>query len=516
MGRCYGGCVSIGAGFGFNRNVDVSDRPALSNAEKFIQRVAVVYNLDRAASGQIADYVCTQYNIPAGNKIGLHMGTGWQWAYTPERYAESIVPLAAHFDAIHASSMVLCEGSPNRMNFPRVVDPDDITSYGWDTAYVLASARRMVDRGYGEEPRLTGYSPMGSHPMFPGYPVANGPWTLDTGDYEYADMLWAGMARGKVIIPPDYVRDPVDFGYPQLEEYTDYVVTGYHPTFEAFRGDWTGLGTAEDGVPRWVASFIADRRRYRAGFTMLPYGRIGLPKLTQDDTYDPDLYAKSVAIIDRGVAFERTLEQAQDTLRLLFPFAYVGLKFGPYPVAKQALCYRVAADAGMTQTAYWYDDASDTRTWDQIAIGMADPNSGLSWTTAQLNAGTADPHTFDIAIGGGLKNGTSSSYDNARIAAWCSTTNGFVPAATGAVVMGGASYGYQWMHRLASLDRLVAAYVNPWVAGGGYHHGMYQAEVVTSVFLAMLDNRCSLLEASIIGYENCYYPLGNPLVRFFA
>lgn len=482
------------------------------------QRVAVIYNSDREASRQIADYVCTKYNIPIGNKLGLAMGTGWRWTYTAGRYTD-IAATAAHFERINAQGLVLCEGSPNRMDFPKDIDPGD-TDQGFDTARVLAMSKRIVARFRGEEPRYTEDNTPPPAYFYTQdtlvYPEGDGLWTTDPNTYDRADALFAQLEwRGKVdASAKGYETSPVGM---ELDVYRPYMLWKFDPVMESYRGAWTGLGNSVGGgtASRWVPRITAAFNGDHGWFSMLPYGRIGLPKFTQDDTFDPDLYTKSVAIIDRADALNKTLGQAKASTRIFFPFSYVGLKTEPYCLAQQALPYRYAADAGFGNLTYWYSDGGDARTWDQIAIGMAPPAGGLSWTESQLDAGTATPQTFDICIGG-MENGTGSTLTDAKIDAWCSTANGFVPAATGVLLMGGASYFYQWVQRAVTLDRFAAAYCNPYNNGGGWHHTAEQCRIATAVFLDMLERGTTLLEASALGFESAHYPMGNPLVRPFA
>lgn len=475
---------------------------AVTDVTAFRRGLAIVYNTDLAASGQIADYVCQKYGLPEVNKIGFAMGTGWRWAYSPSRYQDVFVRLHERLGIIGATGVLLCEGSPNRMDLPLELDPSDVTSNGVDTARMLAITRRIVAANslvaYGE-PRLQSNAATDRRPNYQ-YP-RTGPWTISHSGKLAITGYWTRRGGGAYMAPDHEMR-----------EYDGYIDVGLDATMEAARGTFSGVAAGEREVARFTATFDGDFSR----FHMLPYGRIGLPKLTADDTFDADLFAKSKAIIDRGAAFERRRSSVKDS-RILFPFAAVGWSTSAYNVGKQALCYRKALDAGFTNLAYWYDD--DVQSWDQTALTLAPVADGLNatdnWTRANLDAGMATGHVFDVAVGGGLKNGDTGAVTPSRATAWCTATNGFVPAATGAIIMGGASYTYQWVQRLAELDRLVAAVCSPYSNGGGHHITAQEAQTPTDVFLALLEGR-SLMEAAALCTEDAHYPMGNPLVRPFA
>lgn len=462
---------------------------AVTDVTVFRRHLAVVHNTDRAASGQIADYVCRKYGIPTANKIGIAMSTSAQWAYDAGRYSTVFGTLNTHLTTIGATGVLLCEGSPNRMNLPLVADPSNITSSGIDTARMLALTKRIVAvnaiTAFGE-PRLYDADQANRVPMYQ-YPRTDA-WTVS----QSGKTGITGNRRGALAY--------------EGAEYNSYISIALDADMEAARGSYSGVGTSMRKAATFAPGFDRDFSR----FDMLPYGRIGLPKFTTDDTFDADLYAKSKAIIDRGIAFERSMSRARADTRILFPVADVGSFTGAYNLGKQVLAQKKAQLAGFAALNYWYEDGA-VSSGDLAANAMANPAHGLrtlsNWTTAELNSGTANPITFDIAVGGGLMNDKADT--------WCATSNGMVPASTGAIVMGGASYLYQWVQRLVDLNRFVAAFCNPYVNGGSYHHSDLEMESTTDVFRALLDGM-SLMEASVLCYENAHYAMGNPLVRPFA
>lgn len=465
--------------------------PVTDANDKFRAKLAIFYNSDVAASEQIADYVCAEYGIPSANAYGIAMGVDPDtWAYSSGRLAV-LQGAADHLDAISARGILLCEGSPSRANIARWSDPSNTSGYGIDTVRLVAMTKRLKLRAWEfGEPRLQENVNGGGNLL---YPPASGAWTTNLLDH----ALLMGVQRQS---RPPYNGDNLLWGGDYYDEYAGRFTYALDAGFEVVTGAYAGVSEEHRHWNKFASHWDGDFSR----FSLLPFGRIGFPRIRNSGAYDANLYNKSVAIIRRGVWMDKP--DPAGAIRAHFQVASVGGVNTPFSIGKQVYCWQQLSDAGYSQTSLWYAPGSECSTHTPATTMYPYANglqSASDWTTENLDANTASPLTFDVGFGGGFHNDKS---------AWRATIQ---PADTGCIIMGGASYlAHQWVQDIANDDKLCAAYANPYTLGQGRHHSGTDMGSTADVFFAMTHG-LSLLEASALGREDAHYPYGNPLVTVF-
>lgn len=325
---------------------------AVADVTPLTLKTAIIYNTSVAASGQVADYYCAERGIPAANKLGLALGTGYSFTHT----TQTIIDINAHLVAIGARACLTAAGCPTHYVVKEVVGSSlGATNVPLHLPAIFALAKRII--------RVGG--------TFGGSLGSSGDnWPATTSYEGGVNSVIAGNgATSNASLWPDAFSTALDSRYQAAisgayDQAKEWLL--FNPTFNF---DWS----------------TQDR---------LPAGIIGLCTYP-NSTHDGSLYTKSVQIIRRALQSEHSLAEAK-TLPIVFGLSSYTTTLGS-PLnngTAQALAIRELVDNGFTNVTYWRETsmAGDT------AAAILAP-SPVAWNGNDLSAGTVTPIPFWLLFG---------------------------------------------------------------------------------------------------------------------
>jgi hypothetical protein len=431
----------------------------------------LVYNSDVAASEQIADYYCAARGIPAANKIPFAMGTGALWAWRSNWHATVITDLYNKCIAVGAKVVLTAAGAPNAI---ALTNKDGGANVAISLPLFFAQVKAL-------------YCTMEEPVAFLGLSGKNFIFSklnplIDLRLETPTQSVWDAKSR------PTAGQVAVDVGLRSGQTPV--------PVPEITLEDPARIGL-------WDAS--AFLLKGLVGYCTYP-----------DTTHPVDLYAKSVAIIDRATAGEFTLAEARTKQIIVGAAATTG---GEISMESDALAVSLLKSNGFTNVLYFVDTSVTLEGLKCLIPAPDFLGAGTAITAVErIQAGLATAQSAWLVFGIAFPN--DDAVDDGSDTPAFLVRNGnwdtFLGLASGGVVFVGASYGLGWA-RWAQVWGSVGGMGSPWNTA---HISSSYITRSASIVQALLDGM-SLCEAETtmtqlgasMEHSAFGYIIGDPLMR---
>lgn len=448
-------------------------------------RTVLVHNTDVPDSGALADYVAQQYGMPDECNYGFAMGTtATLWSFNQSAITDFLGGLWDRVQQIGARGILVCAGVPGGIRLwdaDQAGNPNGRQNIGlvWFLQCLPRIMRYMAAHPAVGLPRLSGG---GSGVLWtPRFPAGEGSTWADDSPLQ---SVMNSYRRGWSLNLP--AHPILSAAVSEVGRYTEMVT---EPLLGA-------------GIANRVYSYYRDGfspRMFGRMKSAIPVGHIGLPLGPNSTSFPGDLFDKSRAIVDAGIALERDGASTRGRARR-FLFCIGNSGGVNYEGLMAASVYRAIAQG--QHVKYWWRDYSvaEAEALAPRKFGLQSSGSGTdNWSVATLDSGAASQHVYDIAFGPAL--------DNDKEALWFDS----MTASDQAIIMGGQSYLWKWAAHLSDQGRFAGGMINPYSAGfGGTHHTGGEFVDNVGVLRALLDGY-SLLDAGFLFKEGYHFPMGNPL-----
>lgn len=360
---------------------------AVVDVDEMARRAVVVYNTEVTASGNIATRYAAKRGIPAGNLVGVAMGTdAYLMPYSATAFADFYEPIYDKVVSVGARAVLVAAGSPNYIGC--VEQGDGATTSRLPIANTLSLIKRIGADG--NAPRST---------------------------IDVTGVIQPYMGSSNVLAFPPSDKKAITIraaGYCATSQPAAYLSAITDAGFTAFQSSY-------------VTDPTGGLRRDYSKLDYLPCGIVGrMFRYTGTASHPANLEDDSLALIEALQGATVDLATARGK-QVVVAIRSITNNAGDSPAARFAVLVKELTDAGFTNVEYFYSNSST----DPACLTLAPSPTRV---VADVNAGSVSVNDVWLAIGSGFEN---NYWNPANATTWRpSSVPHFAPATDGLIMAG--------------------------------------------------------------------------------